>query len=89
MKVEVLQAKDITFRKLRYWSDWVDIAVFNFAGYGHLLQMKVSRRNSKKFRSVPYKNFFQAEHASVNEAGNLMPINNKLLTTQNNISDRT
>ena len=52
MKVNVLQVEDAKFHSfMHFWSNWVDIAVYDYAS-GYLLQMSVSRFNKKKFRSV-------------------------------------
>ena len=64
MKVDVLQAKDVSFKWYQYWSDWVDIAVFNYGGYGYLLQMIVSRTNAKKFKCVAMKSIINTAHAA-------------------------
>jgi len=41
--VKVLTIKDVKIRKWRWWSDWIDIAVFDYAGEGHLFQMSINR----------------------------------------------
>lgn len=52
MKVDVLQVEQAKFHSfLHFWSNWADVAVYEYAG-GYLLQMSVSRFNKKKFRSV-------------------------------------
>ena len=71
MKVEVLTVEDVKISKWRFWSNWIDVAVFDFAGYGYLLQMKISRFNGKRFRCVPYTGFFSTAHATCNSAGDL------------------
>ena len=50
MKVDVLQVKDVEFSGFSWWSKWVDVAVFDFDHQGHLLQMKISRSNKKRFK---------------------------------------
>lgn len=52
MKVNVIQAKELTFTRWRLWSDWIDVCVFECGYDVYLIQMKVSRRNKKKFRTV-------------------------------------
>ena len=52
MKVDVIQASDITFKKWRYWSSWFDVSVVSLGGSVYLIQMKVSRMNGKSFKSV-------------------------------------
>tara|TARA_R110002020_G_scaffold461823_4_gene681007 strand:+ start:5717 stop:5953 length:237 start_codon:yes stop_codon:yes gene_type:complete len=71
MKVNVLQASDISFKKWRWWSDWIDVCVFDCLYRGHILQMKVSRRNGKKFKCVAFKGFSEAATPCITEAGDL------------------
>lgn len=53
MKVDVLQVKQAKFRnKFCWWSNWIDIAVYNWGDGSYLIQMKVSRTNKKKFHSI-------------------------------------
>lgn len=58
MKIDVLTAAEAKFRRFCWWSDWVDIAVFANYDTGHLLQMRVSRRNAKQFRTVAFKSWW-------------------------------
>ncbi len=52
-KVNVATDIDVAFRfKFSWWSKWIDIAVFDHSCKPYLVQMKVSRTNKKKFRSV-------------------------------------
>ena len=51
-KVDILTCDDVSFGKLRWWSDWVDIAVYDYDLKPWLIQMKINRVNKKKFRSV-------------------------------------
>ena len=72
MKIDVLTVNDVEIKKWRWWSNWVDVAVFDqFAVDGYLLQMKVSRWNSKKFKCVPLKSFRYSAHPSTSQAGHL------------------
>lgn len=42
------------------WSKWVDICTFSFGSCAYLLQGKVNKNsNSKKFKVVPLKRFYQ------------------------------
>ena len=75
MKVKVLTVDDVEIKNWHWWSDWIDIAVFNYASNGYLLQMKVSRNNSKKFKTTSFKSRFGFAHASIGEIGNLADIN--------------
>jgi len=79
MKVEVLTVDEVKISKFRWWSNWVDIAVFDYGYCGHLLQMKISRRNAKRFKCVAYQNLGGAIHADVGQAGDLTQTN-KLVT---------
>lgn len=72
MKVDVLTVNEISIPEWRWWSNWIDVAVFNFGGGGYLLQMKVSRRNSKRFKAVALKAAHNAAHATIAEAGDLL-----------------
>lgn len=51
MKVDVIQVAEATFPRFAWRSNWIDIAVFNHDCLPYLLQMRVSRRNAKQFRS--------------------------------------
>jgi hypothetical protein len=52
MKVDVITVENSKFRRLCWWSNWVDVCLYDWAHTPYLLQMKVSRSNKKKFRSV-------------------------------------
>jgi len=69
-KVDVLTVEDVNIKRFRWWSNWVDVAVFNYGGYGWLLQIKISRTNKKKFNAVEFKGGNTAP-ANTAEAGNL------------------
>ena len=72
MKIDVLTVNDVEIKKWRWWSNWVDVGVFDqFAVDGYLLQMKVSRCNGKKFKCVPFKRSFSDVHPSTSQAGHL------------------
>lgn len=71
MKVDVLQVAQAEFKKFSWWSNWVDVAVYNWAGdQGYLLQMKVSRTNAKRFKSRSVTGFL-ASNVSVGTIGDL------------------
>ncbi len=72
MKVDVLQVSGAKIGRFSWWSNWVDVSVFNYGGYGHLLQMKVSRSNKKKFRTSGFCSSYKRPHATINEAGDLI-----------------
>ncbi len=77
MKVDVLVFDDVEISRYRWWSKWIDIAVFDYGSYGYLLQMKVSRNNSKKFKCIGYKAISNMAHASIHEAGDLSQMDGK------------
>lgn len=52
MKVNVLQPDQATFRRWHLWSNWIDIAIFDFASGSWLVQMSMTRSNRKRFRCV-------------------------------------
>ena len=55
MKVNFVQVDKAVFRYWWcWWSDWVDICVFDYACTGYLVQMSVNRFNKKKFRAVGF-----------------------------------
>ena len=59
IKIPVLQVEDATFKPYHYWSDWIDVFTYrNVSPY--LVQMKISRMNGKKFRSVSMISSFYA-----------------------------
>lgn len=58
-KVNITTADNVEFGKLRWWSNWIDIAVVDWAGTsGFLIQMKISRTNAKKFKAIKLFNRF-------------------------------
>ena len=71
MKVDVLTVESIEIKKYRWWSNWVDVCVFDYGGSGYLLQMKVSRFNAKKFKCIAMKNLTSIAHANAFKTGNL------------------
>lgn len=53
MKVNVLQVEQAKFKNSWcWWSQWIDVAVFDYGCRGYLLQMKISRLNRKEFIAV-------------------------------------
>lgn len=53
MKVDVLQVEQAKFHGfLHLWSNWVDVATYDYNSTPFLLQMSVSRFNRKRFRST-------------------------------------
>lgn len=72
MKVNIITIDEVKIKRWEWWSNWIDIAVFNFGGGGYLLQMKVNRVNSKKFKAVAFKGTLNVAHAMVQDAGDLV-----------------
>jgi len=74
MKVTVLTVDDVKIRRWHWWSNWIDVAVFDFAGAGHLLQMRISRTNAKQFRCRKFASPFSmgVPYANIVEAGDLV-----------------
>lgn len=70
MKVDVVTVNDVVIGKFRWWSNWIDVCVFNFGGYGYLLQMSVSRRNAKRFRASSFRGY--VAHADCGQVGDLV-----------------
>ena len=64
MKIEVLQVEDVKFKPYRYWSNWIDVFCYQYVG-PYLVQMKVSRCNGKKFRTIRMVSFFNSVTVSI------------------------
>jgi hypothetical protein len=47
------------------------VCVFDWSGYGYLLQMQVSRTNAKKFKAIAFKRLFMMAHPRTCNVGNL------------------
>ena len=54
MKVDVMTVEEAKFPRFLWWSKWIDVAVFDYGGYGYLLQMKVNRFNAKRFKCIAF-----------------------------------
>jgi hypothetical protein len=65
MQIDVIQAKDLEFKRFRFWSTWFDIAVLDLGNTPYLLQMRVSRCNGKRFRSIPIVSRFKTLYGSI------------------------
>lgn len=53
MKVDILQVDQAKFHSfMHFWSNWVDVAMYDYNSTPFLLQMSISRFNRKKFRST-------------------------------------
>jgi len=51
-KVTVMSADQAKFRPFRWWSNWVDVAVYTHDRKMYLLQMSISKTNRKRFVST-------------------------------------
>ena len=72
MKVDVIEVSQAVFGRFSWWSNWVDVAVFGYGGDSYLIQMKVSRKNKKKFRNTKLSGrFYQLAEVSLKDVGNL------------------
>ena len=75
MKVNVLQVEQAKFHGfLHFWSNWVDVAVYDYASRPYLLQMSVNRFNRKRFRSTRMTGQFMYRQSTCREIGDLMPM---------------
>ena len=90
MKVAVLTVNDIKISRWRWWSNWIDIAVFDFAGAGHLLQMRISRTNAKQFRCRKFASPFSmgVPYASASQAGDLVHMSKPIIRVFNECEER-
>jgi hypothetical protein len=71
MKVDVITVEQATFKKWQWWSNWIDVCIFDHDLESFLLQMKVSRTNRKKFAGRPMRpNMFSA-YCGTNQVGDL------------------
>lgn len=52
MKVDILTINDVAIPKWRWWSNWIDVAVFDYECRPWLIQMRVSRTNAKRFKAI-------------------------------------
>jgi hypothetical protein len=57
MNVKVLTVEDVTFKRWQWFSNWIDIAVFDFENRPFLVQMQISRTNAKIFKAVSITGF--------------------------------
>lgn len=78
MKVDVLQVKDAKFNTgFNWWSDWVDICIYDYESTPFLLQMSVSRTNKKKFRSTRISGTFAHRQVNSSTIGDLIQMSSK------------
>ena len=76
MKVNILTDVDIDIKRFHWWSKWIDVAIYDYSCEPFLIQMKVSKSNKKKFRSVKINGF---RYRQVNSAviGDLTQMQNE------------
>lgn len=56
-----------TFSWWQWWSDWSDVCIFNFSGFGYLLQARRNRTGKCQFRVEAMKNIFGTAQAMVSD----------------------
>lgn len=78
MNVNVLQIEEAKFKRYWWWSNWVDIAVFDFESTPFLLQMKVSRTNKKRFNATRMTGAFIYRQSTCQEIGDLTQMDSKI-----------
>lgn len=78
MKVDVLQVQDVKFNSgFSWWSDWVDICIYDYENTPFLLQMSVSRTNKKKFISTRISGTFTYRQVRSSTIGDLVQMSSK------------
>lgn len=70
MKVDIITVDDVIIPNWRWYSMWIDIAVFDFESRPWLIQMRVSRTNAKSFRAVSITGLFYKQ-TTTREVGDL------------------
>ena len=70
MKVDVIHVSEASFRRFSWYSDWVDVAVYDYECRPWLIQMSISRTNKKRFRSVSISGMLYKQ-VSVSQVGSL------------------
>lgn len=72
MKIDVLQIEDAKFIKWCFWSKWIDVAIYDYDATPFLLQMKVSRFNAKRFKSIRLTGRYAYRQALASDIGDLV-----------------
>ena len=75
MKVDVLQVAEATFPRFAWWSNWIDICLYDYEHRPYLLQMRVNRRNAKQFRNRCISGLIYRQ-VGTSTVGDLMPMTN-------------
>lgn len=73
-KVDVFTVDDVEFKRFRWWSNWVDVAVFSYDATPYLLQMKISRSNKKQFNAIRITGTYVYRQATTEQIGDLTPM---------------
>lgn len=77
MNVDVIQVKDAEFKRFSWWSDWVDVAVFDCNSTPFLLQMSVNRFNKKRFNAIRMTGSIAYRQSTCYEIGDLVQMERK------------
>lgn len=70
MKVDVLTVADVPIKRWHWWSNWIDVAVFDYQSRPYLIQMRISRTNAKQFQAISMIGPWYKQ-ATTHEIGNL------------------
>lgn len=70
--ISILTNDDVKIDRWRWWSKWIDVAACNYDGAGFLLQMKISRTNSKRFKTISLKSTLGAAYFNTTSIGDLV-----------------
>ena len=71
MKVDIVQIEDATFKKWSFWSNWIDVAMFEYDATPFLLQMRVNRFNGKQFNALRITGKYVYRQATCGQIGDL------------------
>jgi hypothetical protein len=71
MKVDVLTIADVKFKWWQWWSNWIDVAIFDYSCTPFLLQMRISRTNQKMFNTQRITGKYIYRQSSCHEIGDL------------------
>ncbi len=75
MKVDVIQVEQAKFQhRFRWWSNWIDVALFDYNSTPFLLQMSVSRTNGKRFNCKRITGSIAYRQCDAAQIGDLTPM---------------
>jgi len=77
MKVDVLTVADVNFKWWQWWSNWIDVAVFDCGSTPFILQMRVSRTNEKMFNAKRVTGKYWYRQSTCREIGDLVQMSAK------------